>query len=211
MKSLLEKLDSESPKELERRSRESLEWFRKNTRRLKITSERFYKQSDLPRVNKYIDGRFYTYFYNPEYANKLPQYDRFPCVLIIERYQNGFLGLNFHYIPPRMRVKLLYELFEFAIYEEKDEKEIDDQELRGLGVDSFDANRIRMNYRLLTAITKLRFFKPCLKRYRYDKIFGRALEVVPKYWDIMAMLPTAQWEKTTTSTVYRDARKMVNA
>jgi len=211
MKSLLEKLDSESPKELERRSRESLEWFRKNTRRLRITSERFYKQSDLPRVNKYIDGRFYTYFYNPEYAAKLPYYDRFPCVLIIERYQNGFLGLNFHYIPPRMRVKLLFELFEFAIYEEKDEKEIDDQELKGLGVDSFDANRIRMNYRLLTAITKLRFFKPCLKRYRYDKIFGRALEVIPKYWDIMAMLPTAQWEKTTSSTVYRDARKMVNA
>lgn len=211
MKSLLERLDSESPRELERRSRESLEWFRKNTRRLKITSERFYKQSHLPRTNKYIDGRFYTYFYNPEYAAKLPYYDRFPCVLIIERYQNGFLGLNFHYIPPRMRVKLLYNLFEFAIHEEKDERAPNDPALEGIGSEDNETNRIRMNYRLLNTITKLRFFKPCLKRYRYDKILGRALEVEPKYWDIMAMLPTAQWEKTTASSVYRDARQMVNA
>ena len=110
-----------------------------------------------------------------------------------------------------MRVKLLYELFEFAIYEQKDEKESNESQDSSLGVEDNETNRIRMNYRLLTAITKLRFFKPCLKRYRYDKILGRALEVEPKYWDIMAMLPTAQWEKTTASSVYRDARQMVNA
>ena len=55
-------------------------------------------------------GKMYFYFYDPKTKDSLPYYDRFPLVLPIERYQDGFLGLNLHYIHPKQRIILLDKL-----------------------------------------------------------------------------------------------------
>ena len=39
------------------------------------------------------------FVYSPKLRNKLPYYDTFPLVLPLKNYNNGFLGLNFHYLP----------------------------------------------------------------------------------------------------------------
>ena len=43
-----------------------------------------------------VIGRMYFFYYDAKNKDKLPQWDRFPLVLPIERYGNGFLGLNLH-------------------------------------------------------------------------------------------------------------------
>ena len=52
---------------------------------------------DGKRNNRPFYGRLNMFFYDPKYKKKLPYYDTFPLVLPIERYPDGFLGINFHY------------------------------------------------------------------------------------------------------------------
>ena len=55
-------------------------------------------------------GRMYFFVYNPKHKATLPYYDMFPLVLPVERYSNGFLGINFHYLAPKDRAFLLDEI-----------------------------------------------------------------------------------------------------
>ena len=139
----------------------------------------------------------YTFFYDAKYKEKLPYWDRFPVVLILDMYQGGFSGLNLHYIPPRYRVRLLYELYKYI--------KLDD--------DTRDENmkpHIRIRYEMLRGMSKMKFFKPCYKRYLTQHIDGRALEITSDYWDVMAMLPLADWQKKQVREVYTDSIRTIN-
>ena len=197
MESLIKRLEEETPAELEARSLESLRWFQQRVKTMRLTSESFYRQTSLNKARRYLEGRMYTFFYDAKYKDKLPYWDRFPVVLILDLNQTGFTGLNFHYIPPRYRVRLLYELYKYI--------KLDD--------DTRDENmkqHIRMRYEMLRTISKMRFFKPCYKRYLTTHIEGRALEITPDYWDVMAMLPLADWQKTHAREVYTESIKIIN-
>ena len=52
-------------------------------------------------------GTLNMFVYSPKHRNTLPYYDTFPLVLPIGGAAGGFLGLNFHYLPIPMRIKLL--------------------------------------------------------------------------------------------------------
>ena len=197
MESLLERLNNESPAELRERTIESLRYFQQRVRTLKLSSENFYRQSDLNKAKRYLEGRMYTFFYDAKTKEKLPYWDRFPLVLILELRQDGFTGLNLHYLPPRYRVRLLYELYKYVILDDDEEA---DEGMR---------MKIKMTYQLLTGISKLKMFRPCFKRYLTHRIDGRALEITPEYWDVMSMLPTAQWQKEGATTVYSESIRKI--
>ena len=74
--------------------------------------------------DKSMIGRMYFYFYDPKTKDMLPYYDRFPLVIPIERYSDGFLGLNLHYISPRQRFFLLDKLSVFLSNHKYDESTI---------------------------------------------------------------------------------------
>ena len=197
MESLIKRLEQETPAELEARSIESLRWFQQRVKTIKVTSEAFYRQSSLNKARRYLEGRMYTFFYDAKTKEKLPYWDRFPVVLILDMYQGGFSGLNLHYIPPRYRVRLLYELYKYI--------KLDD--------DTRDENmkpHIRIRYEMLRGMSKMKFFKPCYKRYLTQHIDGRALEITSDYWDVMAMLPLADWQKKHAREVYTESIKIIN-
>lgn len=193
MASLLERLDKESPAQLQRRSKESLTWFRNRVRRIRTNSEQFYKQSDLQKSRRFLEGRMFTFFYDPKTKDKLPYYDTFPCVMIVETYGSGFLGLNIHYLPPRIRIRFLEKLFEYTNNEEFDE-----------------TTRLRITWNLLSSVTKLRASRAAVKRYLYSHVEGSALLVEPKYWDIVSFLPTASFKGASMVDVYRDTRNKID-
>ena len=41
-------------------------------------------------------GRLNMFIYSPKHSKTLPYYDTFPLVLPIEKYPDGFLGINLH-------------------------------------------------------------------------------------------------------------------
>ena len=198
MESLLERLKSETPTQTRERSEEALEFLLGKVRTLRLTPNKFYKQSDLVKAKRYLEGRMYTFFYNPKTKDKLPYYDTFPVVIINEIYPDGFSALNLHYLPPRYRVKLLSALYDYIVLDD----DVEDDSMK---------TRINMTYNLLNGVSKLRYFKPCYKRYLTTHIEGRALEVIPDYWDIVAMLPVANFQKESIRKVYSDSIRRVNS
>ena len=100
---------------LEKSGKEPYQWYRNRIKELGTPS-----QAQLIRDGK-ITGRvnfgaLNMFIYDPKLKNKLPYYDTFPLVLPIERYRDGFLGINFHYLPYALRARLLSRLDPNANY-----------------------------------------------------------------------------------------------
>ena len=68
---------------------------------------------DGKKASRPFFGRLNMFIYDPKLKAKLPYYDSFPLVLPIEQYKDGFLGLNLHYLPIGLRVRLLDRLVDF--------------------------------------------------------------------------------------------------
>ena len=173
----------------EPRSREARNWLKAKTGALKPTKGDLMR--DKQRLKeKSIIGRMYFYFYDPKTKDSLPYYDRFPLVLPIERYQDGFLGLNLHYIHPKQRIILLDKLSDYA------------------NNNKYDAStRLRLTYQTLKAASKLFEAQPCIKRYLFNHVQSRFLEISAGEWDIAALLPMESFVGASTNKVYSDSRK----
>jgi len=189
MAGLFEKLQNESPSELEQRSFESLEWFKDNLRYVKVRPDQTLREGEV--VTTLEIGRMYMYFYEAKHKNTLPYFDRFPLVIPIRKYATGFIGINLHYIAPRYRVLFLEELYEYTNNKDYD-----------------DTTRFRLTYELLKGVSRLKYYKPCLKEYLYGHIASQFSLVPSQYWEIVAMLPSQQFNVNANS-VYADSRRKV--
>jgi len=143
--------------------------------RLKIISEGKQK-------NKAIVGRFYFFFYDAKLKDELPYWDKFPLVIPIQQYSDGFLGLNLHYITPRDRLILLTQLKRFQTGALGDEK-----------------TRLKLSYPILKATHNAYRATPCIKRYLVGHIRSRVVEIAPEEWQIAAALPLQQFKSNTQS------------
>lgn len=187
MGKLLERLDNELPSNIRKRSVESLDWFRSQLRDVKVTPDSLQRNTDNF-VSRMELGKMYMFMYDAKHQDTLPYWDRFPLMFPIRRYGTGMLGINLHYLAPRYRVRLMDGLFEFLNSEEMNKD-----------------TRLRMTYELLMATTSLTYAKPCVKQYLYNHIDSRITEVPPQYWEIVAMLPTQQFN-INANTVYAESR-----
>lgn len=171
------------------RSREARDWLRSKVNNLNPTSQSL--MQDRQRLaNSTFIGSMYYFYYDPKMKDTLPYYDRFPLVIPIERYSDGFLGLNLHYIHPKQRILLLDELSKYATNSKYDK-----------------TTKLRLSYDLLARASKSNLFEPCIKRYLFSHIQSRFLEITADEWDIAALLPVEQFTKATKSKVWNDSRK----
>ena len=137
-----------------------------------------------------IIGKMYFYYYDPKSKDSMPYYDRFPLVIPIEQYQDGFLGLNLHYIHPRQRIILLDKLSETASNSRFDER-----------------TKLKVSYDYLTRASTAFEAMPCIKRYLFNHVTSRFLEISADEWDIAALLPMDTFVNASESKVYADSRK----
>lgn len=171
------------------RTNASRQWLRAKVNELKPTSTALMQDRNRLK-NKSIIGKMYFYFYDPKTKDSMPYYDRFPLVIPIETYNDGFLGLNLHYIHPKHRMILLDKLSETATNNRFDDK-----------------TKLRLSYSYLSAASKAFEATPCIKRYLFSQVESRFLEISADEWDIACMLPVESFVGATTSKVYSDSRK----
>jgi len=190
MAKLLDRIKTSLAKEgLTPRTNASRAWLRAKVKDLKPTSDKLMADRDRLK-NKSMIGKMYFYFYDPKTKDSMPYYDRFPLVIPIERYNDGFLGLNLHYIHPKNRMVLLDKLSDT------------------ISNDTYDENtKLKINYRYLAAASKVFEATPCIKRYLFTQIESRFLEITADEWDIAALLPVESFVGASTSKVYADSRK----
>jgi hypothetical protein len=131
--------------------------------------------------------------YDPKYKNNLnvlPYYDRFPLVLPIEEYRDGFLGLNFHYLSIPMRLKLLNIIQEYAINDRMDE-----------------TTRIRLTW---NRIKRNPMVKPVVKRYLADHVTGTFRRIDAEEMMVAVLLPVQRFVRARETQVYADSRRIIN-
>ena len=182
--SVLEEIKKQKPSELRSRSRESLNWFREQLRKIRVPYNNLIAQSGDYAESVEL-GKFYMYVYEAKWQDKLPYWDRFPFVLPFRYASGGFYGVNFHYIRPADRLLLLEELYRYA---EED-----------------DDTRIKFTYGMIKSISALKYAKPCVKRYLYDHIDSRICEVKTEFWDMLVMIPSQNFNENA-NTVYAQSR-----
>ena len=74
------------------------------------TADEFYAKSKKSKPTTISPGVMAAYFYDPKTKQQMKYYDRFPLIMCVQMYNNGFLGLNFHYLPPMLRANLMDNL-----------------------------------------------------------------------------------------------------
>ena len=171
------------------RTRYAREWLNSKVKNLNPTPATLIRDRQRLRDKTFI-GKMYFYYYDPKTKDSMPYYDRFPLVIPIEQYSDGFLGLNLHYIHPRQRIILLDKLSKTATNKNFDDK-----------------TKLRINYEYLKSASSAFEAMPCIKRYLFSQINSRFIEIAADEWDIAALLPTETIVGASESKVYADSRK----
>ena len=195
MAGLFQKLEFEAfRKGITPRSKESRAWFMNKAKNLNVSRSKLMKEDPIELRSRPAVGKMYMYFYDPKHKETLPYYDRFPLIIMVGPAPRGFMGLNLHYLPLATRAKVLDALLGTINNERYDE-----------------STRFRLSYEMLKRASKLKAFRPCLKRYLSSHVRSRLAMVPAPEWEIATFLPTADFEKASSSEVYKDSRRKMRA
>jgi hypothetical protein len=171
------------------------DWYRSAAGKLmsNISPGVFEKRTDEARkVSSMEFGYMYAFKYDPKTKKDLPYYDTFPLIFPVRMDSDGFLGINFHYLPPVLRAKLMN-----ALYSTLTNKKYD------------DTTKVKISYSILQSASKYRYFKPMLKKYLRSHVRSQFLEVQVNEWDIAIFLPTESFRKADTGRVWEESRKQI--
>ena len=167
----------------------SATWYRSQVNRIASgkTAGQLFREGKLqarPSV-----GRLNLFGYNPKLRAKLPYYDIFPLVLPLEPIKGGFMGMNFHYLPPLLRFRLLERMQAWA----SDRR--------------FDTNtKFEVNY---DDVKSIKIVKPTIKKYLYAYCQTGFLRINADDAAIAIYLPVQRFKKAPEATVYADSRKFL--
>jgi hypothetical protein len=187
--------DKASAAGITQRTTKSREWFiqsLKNIRNISRTS--LLNDSLLLQKKKPIIGRMFMFFYDPKTKETLPYYDNFPLVIMVGPAPGGFYGLNLHYLSPRLRALFFDELMEHMNNDKYDE-----------------TTRFRLTYSLLSSTRRMRLFQPCFKRYLFENMQSRTVEVQPTEWEIAMFLPTDSFVGADRQAIWKETRQFLNS
>ena len=144
---------------------------------------------DGKRNNKPFYGKLNMFFYNPKFKKKLPYYDTFPLVLPLERYSDGFLGLNLHYLPIPLRIKLLDRLVDYSNNTQFDE-----------------STRLIVNY---SKLKKIKLIQPTIHKYLAGHVQSQFRRIDADEFTVATLLPVQRFKKATAKEVWSDSRSMI--
>lgn len=173
-------------------TKESISWFNS------YIQDNFVRRLNNPgnflRQNKTLYpkvGSMYLFSYDPKFKETLPYYDTFPMVLVLSVDKESFLGLNFHYVHPNIRAKILVELLKIVNNENYDER-----------------TKFKLTYNLCRSIPTLKsVVSHMIKRYLFTHLKTPLSTVSPDVWEIVIFLPLQNFKKSSTSQVWQDSRR----
>ena len=157
----------------------SINWYKKKVADLsnRISAARLMRDNKLKKAPTFNKLHFFRY--DPKLKATLPYYDTFPLVMPIQSAKGGFLGINFHYLPIPLRMKLLETL-----------------DRRGFSGD-------------YSKLKNIREVKPTIKHYLKRQFVSGFLELEEDDYAPAIFMPVAQFRKASASQVWRDSRRKI--
>lgn len=191
MANVFEKILKMSQVEIRKNSEASIDWFREKASGQKVSGNQLLTAGDYRDniSNQIWPGSMFLFQYDAKHKETLPYWDKFPLVFPFSYENDGFYGLNLHYLPPTMRASLMSNLMDRA-----------------------SPNRhqdLKLSYKILKAYSTLSYYKPCVKRYLYSHVKSPFLYISPEEWPIAIFLPLQRFQKASDGKVYADSRKML--
>ena len=207
MADLLDKLsDTIRSGTVGKKTKRSAKWFQDKIKGLKgelknklssTNPGKFYRESDNKinpnLMSKRVSlGDLFCYYYDPKHKNTirrsrkdgktypvLPFYDTFPLIMLVSVDNDTFLGLNFHYLNPRFRAILL------------------------------DRVNAKVGGGLINwkKISKVPYIEPAVKRYRFDHIRRKVVQIQKDEEEIAIFLPLEKFRKASKSQVWSDSKR----
>ncbi len=186
-------LHNATPYQLKELSKQSRSWFRreiKEVSRRPFNKYQFIVGGKRDTVRRLEIGKMYFFEYVAKYSGigdhvapsqQLPVFDRYPLVLPFTTAPNGFIGINLHYLPIRIRAWLLDQLMRTA---------------------NEPANKLRINWQLLNNFSRANVAQYATHRYLLNHITSPFRLVRIEDYGNAIMMPFAGW--------YGNDRRMVN-
>ena len=157
----------------------SINWYKKKVADLsnRISAARLMRDNKLKKAPSFNKLHFFRY--DPKLKATLPYYDTFPLVMPIQSAKGGFLGINFHYLPIPLRMRLL---------------------------ETLDRRGFTGNY---SKLKNIREVKPTIKHYLRRQFVSGFLELEEDDYAPAIFMPVAQFRKASASQVWRDSRRKI--
>ena len=165
----------------------STRWYRDQVRTIvprrlsEGATTQLIRSGDIQRRPMY--GVLNLYGYHPKHELTLEYYDVFPLVVPIEKLNNGFVGINLHYLSVPMRYKLLQKIMPLTA-----------------------ENRIIGWQR----VSRFREIKPCVKRYLGRMVKTAFLPIIEQdQMELVTLMPVQRFKKARATKVWSDSRRMI--
>lgn len=165
-----------APAEIRNNAADARSWLQTNMQTT-VTPGRLLRQ-DPNKPNRIQSspgpGNLNMFLYDAKTKAKLPYFDRFPLILYAGGAPGGFMGLNLHYLPPLLRARL------------------------------FDRIQNQSAGEAIAMASRLRYYKPCIKRYLNSNVKSRFVQIYPEEWNLAIFLPTERFSGGSKSEVFSD-------
>ena len=158
----------------------SLNWYKKKVSELqsRISAGRLMREGKILKTPGFNQLNFFRY--NPKTAALLPYYDTFPLVMPIDSAPGGFLGINFHYLPIPLRMRLL---------------------------ETLSKRNFNGDYRKLKNI---KLVKPCVKRYLRSQFASGFYRLEELDYAPAIFMPVQSFKKAGMTAAHRDSRRIAS-
>ena len=168
-----------SPKSVSKRSKakKSVAWFKQ---KVGESAKGFKKKAKL------APGKMYTFGYDAKLKAILPYWDKFPLIIVLDAYKDGFMGLNFHYLSPIDRMKFLNKIMKFATQK----GEVEDMTAKA---------RFNMSW---DAVKQIPNADKMIHKYLYGHVRTSLLEAPPNEWENAIFLPYQRFVGASAKSVW---------
>jgi len=181
--------------DLKTAARKSRAWYNQQVLLLSkqgITPQRLMREDNSSLKSRIIPGNLYMYVYDPKTKADLPYYDRFPLVFPYATAPGGFMGLNMHYLPYPLRIRLLDRLMVF-----KNNDKLD------------GTTRLKYSWSIIAGVSKFKMAEPCIKHYLLPHVKTAFKKVDVNDWATAMLLPVERFVKAPKEKVWKDSQASI--
>ena len=134
----------------------------------------------------------YTFNYVPKHKDILPYYDSWPLIIPYRHFSGGKIhAFNLHYLPPKLRIKLLWRLSALITTEDISDGQ---QSPEGDNPEYYDFGNLNIRWDF-TGRGGLKLIRRCTRTYIINNIRGKLIEFPTQTWPVVSFLPIARWRK----------------
>jgi len=170
-------------------------WFEKQVASLSqqnITPNKVISGKPVDLRQSIMPGNLYMYVYDPKTKEDLPYYDRFPLVFPFRKTQDGFYGLNMHYLPYEYRIKLLDELLVFKSNARWDE-----------------TTKLKYSWALIDGVSRFKAAQPCVKQYLNSHVRSQFRQIYSEDWATAMLLPVERFVGASKQQVWTESKRII--